>query len=82
MSPTWQIILAIFGSTLSIMATHLATSFTQHRENKKNIDIWMKKVDDNHKLLQTLLGEHPLHSHTEKRGPLTYDGIKPMKVTV
>jgi hypothetical protein len=77
-----QLILSLLGFGLTIIAAQVGASFTLHRENKRKNAEWMKKVDDNHKLLQTLIGEYPLHTHTEKRGALSYDGIKPMKVQV
>jgi hypothetical protein len=82
MSLLGQIALLFIGSTLTIIAAQVGTQLTLHRENKKKIADWMRAVDENRRLMQMLITEHPLHTHTEKAGTLTAERIKPMKVTV
>jgi hypothetical protein len=82
MSLIAQIALLFIGATLTIIAAQVGTQLTLHRENKRKIADWMKAVDENRRMWQLIVTEHPLHSHTEKQGPLTAERIKPMKVTV
>jgi hypothetical protein len=77
-----QIALLFIGSTLTIIAAQVGTQLTLHRENRRKIADWMKAVDENRRIWQLLVTEHPLHTHTEKQGPLAAERIKPMKVTV
>jgi hypothetical protein len=82
MSLITQIALLFIGATLTIIAAQVGTQLTLHRENKRKIAEWMKSVDENRRMWQMLVTEHPLHTHTEKQGPLAAERIKPMKVTV